>query len=77
MPHFGLVGEHEGKSLLSAGSLEGEGDGENLGEILGSLCSLRFMEKSTGGRCWKHSFHKWLPETHDTAMLLQGPAGKV
>lgn len=51
MPYFGLVGEHEGKSLLSAGSLEGEGDRENMGEILGSLCSLRFMEKSIGGRC--------------------------
>ena len=51
MLHFGPVGEHESNSLLSAGSLEGEGDGENRGGILGSLCNLRFMEKSIGGRC--------------------------
>lgn len=74
MPHFGPVGEHESKSLLSAGSLEGEGDGENREGDPRISCNLRFMEKCSWGQMLKASFHKRLPETHDTANASSGPA---
>lgn len=55
-PCFGLVGDCEGKSLLSAGTWGGEGEEQDGGGTLGSVSSLRSMEKKGWGQTLKALF---------------------